>query len=118
MSNLPGQLAQPFSRNLPEARAQNMDWLSGANRAGVSVQSARVVQVGASPFTVDLAATPGLDVMKDDQYSVFVTGMDGALGVATYLQADMLAGSFIITGGADTNVYQVVILGALADQVE
>ena len=96
---------------LPYADDQGMPYIAGAGHPGVSVQMLSVVQVGASPYTVDLEAAGG-KAMAGVGYWAEVKGT----GAGAVDQSSLAAGSLDITGGADTDVYQLLVIGALAGQ--
>lgn len=99
--------------HIPFAADQGLPHLAGAAKAGVSVQAKQIVQVGASPFTINLEAQ-GLAPMADAGYVVIVQGETAAR--VTVDQSTMSAAGFDVIGGAAAEVLHLLIVGRLKGQ--
>ena len=92
---------------------QGLDYLAGAAKAGVSVQSKQITQAGASPFTVSFSAQ-GMSDMADTSYTVTVNGETAA--ATSVDQSTIATTGFDVIGGADTEVLHIVVIGRLKGQ--
>lgn len=99
--------------HLPFAADQGLPHLTGAAKAGVSVQQAQVTLSGAAPHTIDLEAA-GFLPMANAGYCVLAGGETAA--AVTVDQSTMTAAGFDLLGGADTEVVHLVIVGCLKGQ--
>lgn len=75
------------------------------------MQSAKVTQVGASPFAVTIAGL-GLQAMANANYRVLVGGETAAPVMVD--ESTITAIGFSVLGGANTEVLHIFIQGALA----
>jgi len=107
-------LTKKASDQIPYCRDQGIPYLAGAAAAGMSVQSAQVTQVGASPFSVDLEAV-GMARMANTLYTVTVAGETA--GVATVDQSTLALGGFDVLGGAAAEVLHITVIGRLDGQL-
>lgn len=103
------------SKTIVELKEQGIDYLAGANAAGVTVQAAQATQAGSSPFAVTFASL-GLKDMADVSYSVMIGGDKQA--VAGVTQASKSVTGFSITGGANADVHDVIVVGRIKGQVD
>lgn len=92
---------------------QGMDWITGASKAGLSIQSFRVVSAGA-PDTVNFKNL-GLSDMSDTSYNVIVQGETAA--AVSVDQSTMATTGFDILGGAAAEILHVLVIGRLKNQV-
>jgi hypothetical protein len=85
--------------------------VSQAELDAARVQSAKIAQVGASPFAVTIAGL-GLLPMANANYRVMVGGETAAPVMVD--ESTITALGFSVLGGADTEVLHIFIQGALA----
>ncbi len=107
-------LTKRASDQIPYCKDQGIPYLAAAAAPGMSIQAAQVTQVGASPFSVDLAAQ-GLAPMANTSYAVIVQGETAAR--VTVDQSSITVNGFDVLGGADTEVLHLLVVGRLAEQL-
>ena len=90
-----------------------MDYLTGAAKAGVSIQSFKVTQSGAAPLVVNFEAL-GLPNMANADY-VVITGGETA-SRTTVDESAITAAGFEVLAGADTEVHHLLVVGTLKRQ--
>lgn len=109
-----GRFPKKASDHIPWAKDQGIDYLAGAGDHGISIQSKQVTQAGASPYSVVLA-DHGFQRMADTNYTVLVGGE--TVGAPKVDQSTITQDGFDVTGGADTEVLHITIIGRLAGQL-
>lgn len=107
-----GQFAKKASDHIPYAADQGMPYLAAAGKAGVAVQGATYAMESGGVVTF---AGLGLSNMKSGSYQVIVQNHTdvadpGVVSAKTGL-------GFTITGPDVADVLDLVIVGALADQM-
>lgn len=108
-------LTKRASDQIPYCRDQGIPYLAAAAQAGICIQSKQIVQVGASPFTVDLEAQ-GMAKMANTVYTVTVDG-EVVSGDVHVDQSSITVNGFDIIGGAAAEVLHVTVIGRVAGQL-
>jgi hypothetical protein len=101
------------SSHLPFAADQGLPHLAGASRAGTSLQSKKLLLVGAAPHSFDFVQQ-GLVPMANAQYAVLLDGQTVAR--LTVNEGSITTAGFSILGGAANETAHVVVVGTLRGQ--
>lgn len=98
---------------IPYCHDQGMPYLTGAAKAGVSLQAKQKTLSGAAPHVFTFA-TEGFEDMANTAYAVFVGGE--TVSLVTVDQSTITATGFSILGGLNAEVVHVQVVGVLKGQ--
>ena len=105
-------MAKRIDKYIPILKDQGIPFISGAGKAGISIQSFRVTS-GGSPDVVTFAAQ-GLPDMASASYQVICQGETAARVKVD--ESTMTAQGFSILGAAAAEIIHVIVIGQLKDQ--
>lgn len=100
---------QAVSKSIPEFKNLGLKFPVGADKIGVGVQVKKITQAGATPFSVVFADNDMLD-MKNADYVVLIHSE----GSGKIDESTITTTGFDVTGGADTDVLHIVVIGEYA----